>query len=636
MSNFKITKTILENINEQNDRINECVDTVNGYRTDEETRVNQEIQRQQNEEIRQEHYNNIENRFNEINTQMVNITKQIYPTMTREEIQNILNEGGDIKFTSGTYLLDYTINSELTNVDSGLYDVGLYLDIKSNSNIYIDKGVTFNIKVCELDWYRIFRVYKCENVTINGGIIIGDRINHTQQVSEGQWGHGVHIVGSKNIEIKNMKIKNCYGDGIFINKSNNVLISNCISDNNRRQGLSICNGEHIIVDNCNFLNTNGQTPQAGIDIEPNFSTDIIKNIIIKNCTIEDNQGSGIEVNLTKLNTESETVVESVFISIDNCVIKNNKDGVGYFYMPEGKDLINSVKGFIKITNSNILSSNRAAILIMNIKDNVMPVLMGDNLNISNWVQFGIGFQVYSITDNASNDNIVEYGGCYFNNITFSDLPNTSDYDCPIYIQNYEGRKFNAIFNNIYIVDDVPKNRWCKWKEGEGYIKYINKDIDFILTNNSVPMDRLSGLRCIVNGSFKYQLLSPKLLKGKEYHFVNGGNNNSFALLLSTNTFFDSQFVKDLELYITDKGSELCIKSDGSNTWRTEKVYGNVSPSGFNFKRKVFYGGNAPTKGTWEKGDIIMNANPSSASSGVEYWVCVESGNPGVWETKLKK
>lgn len=73
MDNFKITKTILENINEQNDRINECVDIVNGYTTDEETRVNQELQRQQNELIRQEQYKNNENRFTEINTQLDNI-----------------------------------------------------------------------------------------------------------------------------------------------------------------------------------------------------------------------------------------------------------------------------------------------------------------------------------------------------------------------------------------------------------------------------------------------------------------------------------------------------------------------------------------------------------------------------------
>lgn len=73
MNNFKITKTILENINEQNDRINECVDIVNGYTTDEETRVTQELQRQQNELIRQEQYNNNENRFATINSQLDNL-----------------------------------------------------------------------------------------------------------------------------------------------------------------------------------------------------------------------------------------------------------------------------------------------------------------------------------------------------------------------------------------------------------------------------------------------------------------------------------------------------------------------------------------------------------------------------------
>ena len=72
MNNFKITKTILENINEQNDRINECVDIVNGYTTDEETRVNQELQRQENELRREEQYNNNENRFEEINQQLDN------------------------------------------------------------------------------------------------------------------------------------------------------------------------------------------------------------------------------------------------------------------------------------------------------------------------------------------------------------------------------------------------------------------------------------------------------------------------------------------------------------------------------------------------------------------------------------
>ena len=50
---------ILENIKEQNNKINQCVDTVNRYSIDEEIRLNQELKineqiRQQNELIRQQ------------------------------------------------------------------------------------------------------------------------------------------------------------------------------------------------------------------------------------------------------------------------------------------------------------------------------------------------------------------------------------------------------------------------------------------------------------------------------------------------------------------------------------------------------------------------------------------------------
>ena len=95
MDNFKITKTILENINEQNDRINECVDIVNGYTTDEETRVNQELQRQHNEEVRQEQYNNNESRFSLINSQLeqkTNYDFNLFKLLKKE----LYNDRGDI------------------------------------------------------------------------------------------------------------------------------------------------------------------------------------------------------------------------------------------------------------------------------------------------------------------------------------------------------------------------------------------------------------------------------------------------------------------------------------------------------------------------------------------------------------
>lgn len=95
MDNFKITKTILENINEQNDRINECVDIVNGYTTDEVTRVRQEEERVKQEIIRQEQYNANENKFVAINNQLEHM-----------ETLNILNYSHLCKNTNG--VIDWT------------------------------------------------------------------------------------------------------------------------------------------------------------------------------------------------------------------------------------------------------------------------------------------------------------------------------------------------------------------------------------------------------------------------------------------------------------------------------------------------------------------------------------------------
>ena len=59
MDNFNLSRTLVENINNQNDKINNCIDIVNGLAKDEEIKVIQELRineelRQQNELIRQQ------------------------------------------------------------------------------------------------------------------------------------------------------------------------------------------------------------------------------------------------------------------------------------------------------------------------------------------------------------------------------------------------------------------------------------------------------------------------------------------------------------------------------------------------------------------------------------------------------
>ena len=132
MDNFKITKTILENINEQNDRINECVDIVNGYTTDEETRVNQEIQRQENELRREEQYNNNESRFVEINQQLETVNTQL------EHITKVLTDYQDL-----------VVNNDWSKAMEKAID-----DVKDGGRLLIPKGV-FEMSAhlnFEVDW----------------------------------------------------------------------------------------------------------------------------------------------------------------------------------------------------------------------------------------------------------------------------------------------------------------------------------------------------------------------------------------------------------------------------------------------------------------------------------------------------
>lgn len=70
--------------------------------------------------------------------------------------------------------------------------------------------------------------------------------------------------------------------------------------NNRRQGISLICGRNIEIIRPQLRHTNGNSPAAGIDIEPNRISDVFENVRIVEPYTEENQGSGISVNLWRL------------------------------------------------------------------------------------------------------------------------------------------------------------------------------------------------------------------------------------------------------------------------------------------------------------------------------------------------
>ncbi|KOF08619.1 hypothetical protein AC739_19465, partial [Planococcus glaciei] len=197
--------------------------------------------------------------------------------------------GGVVVFSKGTYLVNALKSVVLKDNITLKFEHGAILEALPNSE----------------EGYEIVKIMDVENVTLLGDVQIkGERNKHTG--TSGEWGFGISIKGSKNVTIKNVDVSDCWGDGIYIgssvnkNYSNHVKIINATLDNNRRQGISIISAKNLEIFNVEIRNTNGTAPQSGIDIEPNFPTDYLENIKIKNLITSNNFGYGLQLFLLNM------------------------------------------------------------------------------------------------------------------------------------------------------------------------------------------------------------------------------------------------------------------------------------------------------------------------------------------------
>ena len=193
--------------------------------------------------------------------------------------------GGTVNVPGGVYLVRY--NAQGSNAS---------LNLKSNMTFAMDAGAEIKLMANGSGYYEILNVANAQNVTITGGTITGDRATHTG--TAGASGFGIQVWNSKNVTIDGVTARNCWGDGFFVNGTNgtttqDVTIQNCTADNNRRQGFSICDLNGGTVTGSTFINTNGVSPQGGIDMEPYDSAQTVSNITISDNTFRNNY-SGVE------------------------------------------------------------------------------------------------------------------------------------------------------------------------------------------------------------------------------------------------------------------------------------------------------------------------------------------------------
>jgi len=187
-------------------------------------------------------------------------------------------------------------------IPNGEYMINTLVALKPNSNtdLLLAPGAVLKAIPNAANLYHIINIVSKDHVTVQGGMLAGDRYGHL--AATGEHGMGISIRSSRNVTIRDTIIKDCWGDGIYIGivsattriQCENINILNVTCENNRRQGMSVTACVGGLALGSRFNQTNGVEPQSGIDIEPNEG-DVVQNFTVLNCVCNDNKGSGIAI-----------------------------------------------------------------------------------------------------------------------------------------------------------------------------------------------------------------------------------------------------------------------------------------------------------------------------------------------------
>lgn len=216
-------------------------------------------------------------------------------------------------------------------IPAGVYwiDAELSILMRSNMKLIMSPSALIMAIPNRNSNYHIILAFDCNNITISGGQIIGERNEHG--AAKGEWGHGISIYDCKDVYISDVDISQCWGDGIYLGSyheeqvkatSSHITITNCNVHNNRRNNLSITAADYVKIDKCQFNYAKGTDPQFGIDIETNNVQNPCEHITISNTTIKGNAKASMGI-ITPAND----------IRLENCKLS------GAFYNMAGKNVV---------------------------------------------------------------------------------------------------------------------------------------------------------------------------------------------------------------------------------------------------------------------------------------------------------
>ena len=317
---------------------------------------------------------------------------------------------GDGK-TDDTINLQKFFNCNIKNhiLNNVTYLIDGDLTINSNTDI-IGNNATILRKPTELTGYNMLLLQNVENINIKDLNIVGDKNDHLGE--DGEWGYGITIWESKNINIDNCNIYDTWGDGIYVGlkyfvtpteETKNIKINNCLIDGVSRNGITLGSGKNIYINNCIIKNITRTFPKSAIDIEPEHTT-------LSNTYLED-------------------------IHISNIKSIGNRYGIKY-------DINNNIEGEIFTNNVEIYDCAQA--FTFNVEGNTTIEL--NNIYVKDFNQY-----VYDIIKIVNTSYVSIY------NTIIEDKTSDSNSYYPIIFDNTSKNINNLKIENL--TASTKSNRW---------------------------------------------------------------------------------------------------------------------------------------------------------------------------------
>ncbi len=251
---------------------------------------------------------------------------QTFDTAAIQAAVNALPSGGVLRFPPGTYRVDSSAGIQLKD------------DTRLELGQAVITGENVNGARC-----RLLEVSGRRNVTISGGTLVGSLSGSPA------WGVGILASDAEDLVIENVTFRNFYFDGILLTGNQgcrNVTLRGVVAENNRRTGLAIPSAQNVTVQDSTFRGTQGQSPEAGANCEPNAGGEV-RGVVFERCTFSGNAGIGLYMHQGKGNVVSD-------VTVRDSAVENNGQGIVAASVANVSILNNRVSGHKRPATSGIV------------------------------------------------------------------------------------------------------------------------------------------------------------------------------------------------------------------------------------------------------------------------------------------